>query len=87
MTNSSMEYKLPYKIKPLLKPHDAKSSAFGCLHQFFGITLVLSGYVGTDRLLACTAISKCRVKELLKNTDDSHGRIRQMILRHYSLIR
>ncbi|KAL2725966.1 odorant receptor 13a-like isoform X2 [Vespula squamosa] len=73
MTNSSMEYKLPYKIKPLLKPHDAKSSAFGCLHQFFGITLVLSGY--------------CRVKELLKNTDDSHGRIRQMILRHYSLIR
>ncbi|KAL2732135.1 odorant receptor 13a-like isoform X2 [Vespula squamosa] len=78
-------------ILPLLKPYDAKSYAFGCTHQFFGITLVLSGYVGTDCLLACTgfhligqlAILKCRVKKLLKNIDDSHGRIRQMILRHY----
>ncbi|KAL2711902.1 odorant receptor 13a-like [Vespula squamosa] len=95
MANSSIEYKLPYKIKPLLKPYDAKSYAFGCIHQFFGITLVLSGYVGTDCLLACTgfhltgqlAILKCRVKEFLKNNHDSHGRIRQMILRHYRLIR
>ncbi|KAL2711934.1 odorant receptor 13a-like [Vespula squamosa] len=27
------------------------------------------------------------MKELLKNTDDSHGRVRQMILRRYRLIR
>nr|XP_050868850.1 odorant receptor 13a-like isoform X2 [Vespula vulgaris] len=95
MANSSIEYKLPYKIKPLVKPYDAKSYAFGCIHQFFGITLILSGYVGTDCLLACTgfhltgqlAILKCRVKELLKYTDGSQGRIRQMILRHYRLIR
>ncbi|KAL2732173.1 odorant receptor 13a-like isoform X3 [Vespula squamosa] len=26
------------------------------------------------------------MKELLKNTDDSHGRVRQMILRRYRLI-
>ncbi|KAL2733109.1 odorant receptor 13a-like isoform X2 [Vespula squamosa] len=46
-------------------------------------------------LLACTgfhltgqlAILKCRVKEFLKNNHDSHGRVRQMILRHYRLIR
>ncbi|KAL2733135.1 odorant receptor 13a-like, partial [Vespula squamosa] len=45
-------------------------------------------------LLACTgfhltgqlAILKCRVKEFLKNNHDSHGRVRQMILRHYRLI-
>ncbi|KAL2729666.1 odorant receptor 13a-like [Vespula squamosa] len=45
-------------------------------------------------LLACTgfhltgqlAIIKCRVKEFLKNNHDSHGRVRQMILRHYRLI-
>ncbi|KAL2729713.1 odorant receptor 13a-like isoform X2 [Vespula squamosa] len=82
-------------IKPLLKPYDAKSYAFGCIRQFFGITLVLSVYVGTDCLLACTGfhltcqltILKCRLKEFLKNTHDSHGRIRQMILRHYRLIR
>ncbi|KAL2735643.1 odorant receptor 13a-like isoform X2, partial [Vespula squamosa] len=54
MANFSIEYKLPYKIKPLLKPYDAKSYAFGCIYQFFGKTVVLSGYVGTDCLLACT---------------------------------
>ncbi|KAL2741567.1 LOW QUALITY PROTEIN: odorant receptor 13a-like isoform X2 [Vespula squamosa] len=86
------------KFIPLLKPYDAKSYAFGCIHQFFGITLVLSVYVGTDCLLACTgfhltcqlAISfqlASRLKEFLKNNHDSHGRIRQMILRHYRLIR
>ncbi|KAL2733099.1 odorant receptor 13a-like [Vespula squamosa] len=45
-------------------------------------------------LLACTgfhltgqlAILKCRVKEFLKNNHDCHGRVRQMILRHYRLI-
>ncbi|KAL2733126.1 odorant receptor 13a-like [Vespula squamosa] len=45
-------------------------------------------------LLACTgfhltgqlAILKCRAKEFLKNNHDSHGRVRQMILRHYRLI-
>ncbi|KAL2732095.1 odorant receptor 13a-like, partial [Vespula squamosa] len=94
MANFSIEYKLPYKIKPLLKPYDAKSYASGCIYQFFGKTVVLSGYVGTDRLLACTgfhltgqlAILKCRVKEFLKNNHDTHGRIRRMILRHYRLI-
>ncbi|KAL2713514.1 LOW QUALITY PROTEIN: odorant receptor 13a-like, partial [Vespula squamosa] len=62
-------------------PYDAKSYAFGGIYQFFGKTVVLSGYDGTDRLLACTgfhltgqlAILKCRVKEFLKNNHDTHG--------------
>ncbi|KAL2727366.1 odorant receptor 13a-like [Vespula squamosa] len=94
MANFSIEYKLPYKIKPLLKPYDEKSYAFGCIYQFFGKTVLLSGYVGTDCLLACTdfhltgqlAILNCRVKKFLKNNHDTQGRIRQMILRHYRLI-
>ncbi|KAL2713538.1 odorant receptor 13a-like [Vespula squamosa] len=64
-------------------PYDAKSYAVGGIYQFFGKTVVLSGYDGTDRLLACTgfhltgqlAILKCRVKEFLKNNHDTHGRI------------
>ncbi|KAL2741537.1 odorant receptor 13a-like [Vespula squamosa] len=78
MVNFSIEYKLPYKIKPLLKPYDTKSYAFGCIYQFFGKTVVLSDYVGTDCLLAYTgfhltgqlAILKCRVKEFLKNNHE-----------------
>ncbi|KAL2732175.1 odorant receptor 13a-like [Vespula squamosa] len=43
MTNSSVEYKLPYKIKPLLKSNDAKSYAFGCIHEFLRTIIVISG--------------------------------------------
>ncbi|KAL2734672.1 odorant receptor 13a-like [Vespula maculifrons] len=95
MTNSTSVYKLPYKIKPLLKPYDAKSYVFGCIHEFLRITMVLSAYVGTDCLLASTgfhltgqlAILKCRMKEILKDTDGSRQGIHKMILRHHRLIR
>ncbi|KAF7379259.1 hypothetical protein HZH68_017104 [Vespula germanica] len=95
MTNSSLEYKLPYKIKPLLKPYDAKSYTFGCIHEFFRTIIILSGYIGTDSLLATTgfhltgqlAILKCRAKNVVNDTDGCREGIRKMILRHHRLIR
>ncbi|XP_047370219.1 putative odorant receptor 69a isoform X1 [Vespa velutina] len=95
MKNSSLEYKLPYKIKPLLKPYDTKRYAFGCIHEFLRITMVISGYIGTDCLLASTgfhlsgqlAILKCRVKDVLNDIDGSREGIHKMILRHHRLIR
>ncbi|KAL2737087.1 odorant receptor 13a-like [Vespula squamosa] len=48
MTNSSVEYKLPYKIKPLLKSNDAKSYTFGCIHEFLRTIIVISGYLGLE---------------------------------------
>ncbi|XP_043685247.1 odorant receptor 13a-like isoform X2 [Vespula pensylvanica] len=95
MANSSLEYKLPYKIKPLLKPYDAKSYAFGCIYEFLRITMVISGYTGTDCLLASTgfhltgqlAVLKYRVKDVLNDTDGCRQGIRKMILRHHRLIR
>ncbi|KAL2729684.1 LOW QUALITY PROTEIN: odorant receptor 13a-like isoform X2 [Vespula squamosa] len=32
MINSTSEYKLPYKIKPLVKPYNVKSYVFDCIH-------------------------------------------------------
>ncbi|KAL2734639.1 odorant receptor 13a-like isoform X2 [Vespula maculifrons] len=95
MTNSTSEYKLPYKIKPLLKPYDAKSYAFGCIHQFLRIIMILSGYCGTDCFWACIgfhlvgqlAILKCKVKNDLNNADSRRKEIRKIIFGHYRLIR
>ncbi|XP_047370270.1 odorant receptor 13a-like [Vespa velutina] len=95
MANSSVEYKLPYKIRPLLKPSDVKRYVFGCIHEFVGIILVLSAYVGTDCLLTSSgfhltgqlAVLKCKVKEILNDTDGSQRVIQKIILRHYHLIR
>ncbi|XP_047370022.1 odorant receptor 13a-like [Vespa velutina] len=95
MANSTSEYKLPYKIQPLLKPYNARNYAFDCIHEFIRIIMVVSAYVGPDCLLGCTsfhlsgqlAILKCRVKEISKNNDGSRERIRKIILRHQHLIR
>ncbi|XP_046837412.1 odorant receptor 13a-like [Vespa crabro] len=95
MTNSTAEYKLPYKVKPLLKPYDAKSYAFGCIHEFLRVILILSGYVGTDCLLVCIgfhltgqlALLKFRMKDIPIDTDGSRRRIQKIIRRHQHLIR
>ncbi|KAF7379253.1 hypothetical protein HZH68_017098 [Vespula germanica] len=95
MTNSSVEYKLPYKIKPLLKPHDAKSYAFGCIHEFLRTIMVISGYVGTDCLVTCTgfhltgqlAIFNFRVKDVLNDSYSSRRGIQKIVLRHHRIIR
>ncbi|XP_046837230.1 odorant receptor 4-like [Vespa crabro] len=95
MANSTSEYKLPYKIQPLLKPYNARNYAFDCIHEFIRIVMVVSAYVGTDCLFGCTsfhlsgqlAILKCRVKEISKNTDGFRQGIRKIILRHQHLIR
>ncbi|XP_047370289.1 uncharacterized protein LOC124957351 isoform X2 [Vespa velutina] len=95
MRNSTSEYKLPYKIKPLLKPYDAKTYVFGCIHEFLRIIMVISANSGTDCLLASTgfhltgqlAILNCRAKEILKETDVSQQGIHKIILRHHRLIR
>ncbi|KAL2734671.1 odorant receptor 13a-like [Vespula maculifrons] len=78
MANSSLEYKLPYKIKPLLKPYDVKSYIFGCIHEFFRVVIILSAYIGTDCLLASTgfhltgqlAILRIRVRDVLNDADE-----------------
>ncbi|KAL2735617.1 odorant receptor 13a-like [Vespula squamosa] len=94
MINSTSEYKLPYKIKPLVKPYNVKSYAFGCIHEFLRIIMIISGYLGTDSFFASIgfhftsrfAILKCEVENVLNNTDDPRQGIRKIILGHHRLI-
>lgn len=95
MTNSSVEYKLPYKIKLLLKPNDAKSYVFGCIDEFLRTIIVIFGYVGTYCLVTCAgfhltgqlAIFRFRVKDILDDPYGSRRGIQKIIHRHHRLIR
>ncbi|KAF7378718.1 hypothetical protein HZH66_015505 [Vespula vulgaris] len=95
LRNATSEYKLPYKIKPLLEPYNAKSYAFGCIHEFLRIIMIISGYLGTDCFFTSTgfhlsgqlAVLKCKVKNVLNDTHGSRQGIRKIILGHHRLIR
>ncbi|KAL2736872.1 odorant receptor 13a-like, partial [Vespula squamosa] len=95
MINSTSEYKLPYKIKPLVKPYNVKSYVFDCIHEFLRIIMIISGYLGIHcffasigfRLIGQLAILKCKVKNVFNNTDGPRQGIRKIILGHHRLIR
>ncbi|KAL2734661.1 odorant receptor 13a-like isoform X2 [Vespula maculifrons] len=95
LRNATSEYKLPYKIKPLLEPYNAKSYAFGCIHEFLRIIMIISGYLGTDCFFTSTgfhlsgqlAVLKCKVKNVLNDADGPRQAIRNIILGHHRLIR
>ncbi|KAL2734649.1 odorant receptor 13a-like [Vespula maculifrons] len=75
IANSSLEYKLSYKIKP----HDGKNYTLGCIHEFLHMTMVVSGYTETNCFLSYTifhltggsAILTYRVKDVLNDFDGS----------------
>ncbi|KAL2713488.1 odorant receptor 9a-like [Vespula squamosa] len=91
MSNSTLEYQLPYKIKPIVKPHDSTSFLFGCLYQFLCIPMIVSGYVGIDCLFTSSAfhvtarfaILKHRITKSLK---DCERDVREIIVEHCHLI-
>ncbi|KAL2729728.1 odorant receptor 13a-like [Vespula squamosa] len=95
MINSTSEYKLPYKIKPLVKPYNVKSYVFDCIHEFLRIIMIISGYLGIHcffasigfHLIGQLAILKCKVKNVFNNTDGPRQGIRKIILGHHRLIR
>ncbi|KAL2739068.1 odorant receptor 13a-like [Vespula squamosa] len=95
MRNSTSEYKLLYKIKPLMKPYNAKSYVFDCIHEFLRIIMIISGYLGIYcffasigfHLIGQLAILKCKVKNVFNNTDGPRQGIRKIILGHHRLIR
>ncbi|KAL2741442.1 odorant receptor 13a-like [Vespula squamosa] len=95
MRNSTSEYKLSYKIKPLVKPYNAKSYVFDCIHEFLRIIMIISGYLGIYcffasigfHLIGQLAILKCKVKNVFNNTDGPRQGIRKIILGHHRLIR
>ncbi|KAF7383024.1 hypothetical protein HZH68_014873 [Vespula germanica] len=92
MSNSTLEYQLPYTIKPIVKPYDSTSFLLGCVYQCPCIPMIVSGYIGIDCLFASSAlhvtaqfaILKHRITKSLK---DCERGIREIIVEHCHLIK
>ncbi|KAL2736853.1 odorant receptor 13a-like, partial [Vespula squamosa] len=95
MRNSTSEYELSYRIKPLVKPYNIKNYVFDCIHEFLRIIMIISGYLGIHcffasigfRLTGQLTILKCKVKNVFNITDGPRQGIRKIILGHHRSIR
>ncbi|KAL2731136.1 odorant receptor 13a-like [Vespula squamosa] len=95
MRNSTSEYELSYRIKPLVKPYNIKIYVFDCIHEFLRIIMIISGYLGIHcffasigfRLTGQLTILKCKVKNVFNITDGPRQGIRKIILGHHRSIR
>ncbi|KAL2729687.1 odorant receptor 13a-like, partial [Vespula squamosa] len=94
MRNSTSEYELSYRIKPLVKPYNIKNYVFDCIHEFLRIIMIISGYLGIHfffasigfRLTDQLTILKCKVKNVFNITDGPRQGIRKIILGHHRSI-
>ncbi|KAL2711923.1 odorant receptor 13a-like, partial [Vespula squamosa] len=95
MRNSTSEYELSYRIKPLVKPYNIRNYVFDCIHEFLRIIMIISGYLGIHcffasigfRLTGQLTILKCKVKNVFNITDGPRQGIRKIILGHHRSIR
>ncbi|XP_046837408.1 odorant receptor 63a-like [Vespa crabro] len=93
--NSSLTYKPPYKTETIVDIYDIKVYACFCIYQLFLLPAIILGYVGFDCLFANLAfhvtaqfgILCSMIKEILDDSDDFQRNIKELVLRHYKLIR
>ncbi|XP_046837403.1 odorant receptor 67c-like [Vespa crabro] len=93
--NNSMGYELPYKTIDIVDLSDSRIYALLCTYQVIFIPCVILGYVGFDcmfvnlsvQVIAQFAILSYKVKTLLNNSKNYHEGMKNIVLRHYRLIR
>nr|XP_050868548.1 uncharacterized protein LOC127072290 [Vespula vulgaris] len=95
LRNSSMVYKLPYKTRIIIDIRDVRIYICLCIYQFLAVQSITLGFVGFDCLftnLSChiTAqfgILSYTIKEIFDDSNGFQHNIRELVLRHYKLIR
>ncbi|XP_035733496.1 odorant receptor 85c-like [Vespa mandarinia] len=93
--NSSLSYKLPYKTRTIVDIRDIRIYIFLCIYQMLVVPSIVLGFVGFDCLFAnlsfhITAqfgILSCMLREILDDSNAFQCNIRELVLRHYKLIR
>nr|KAF7387720.1 hypothetical protein H0235_018442 [Vespula pensylvanica] len=93
--NSSIGYKLPYKTLEIMDLKDSRTYALICAYQILFVPCVVLGYVGFDymfvnlsiQVIAQFAILSYKVKIILDNSKNCHDGMKELVLRHYRLIR
>ncbi|KAF7379303.1 hypothetical protein HZH68_017148 [Vespula germanica] len=93
--NNSLGYQLPYKTIEIVDLKDYRIYALFCAYQLMFIPSIVLGYVGFDymfvnlsiQVIAQFAILSCKVKTILNNSKNCHEGMKELVLRHYRLIR
>ncbi|KAI4476740.1 hypothetical protein M0804_013357 [Polistes exclamans] len=95
LKNSSLSYTLPYKTRTGINIDDTRIYFCICIYQMLIVPIITFGYVGFDCLFINLAfhitaqfgILGCTVKEILNNCNDFRINIKNLVYRHYKLIR
>ncbi|KAL2734709.1 odorant receptor 4-like [Vespula maculifrons] len=93
--NDSMGYQLPYRTLHIADLSDTRIYALICAYQTIIIPSVLFGYVGFDcmfvnlsvQVIAQFAVLSYKVKALLNNSENYYEGMKEIVRRHYQLIR
>ncbi|XP_043685241.1 odorant receptor 13a-like [Vespula pensylvanica] len=93
--NNSMGYQLPYRTLEIMDIKDTRIYALICAYQTIVIPSVLFGYVAFDcmfvnlsvQVIAQFAILSYKVKTVLNNSENYRLGMKELVLRHYRLIR
>ncbi|XP_047370080.1 odorant receptor 63a-like isoform X1 [Vespa velutina] len=93
--NSSLSYKPPYKTETIVDIYDIRIYVCLCIYQVLLVPTIILGYVGFDCLFANLAfhitaqfgILSCMLREILDDSKTFQCNIRELVLRHYKLIR
>ncbi|KAF7378673.1 hypothetical protein HZH66_015460 [Vespula vulgaris] len=93
--NNSMGYQLPYRTLEIMDLKDTRIYALICAYQIIVIPSVLFGYVAFDcmfvnlsvQVIAQFAILSYKVKTVLNNSENYRLGMKELVLRHYRLIR
>ncbi|XP_046837406.1 uncharacterized protein LOC124432469 [Vespa crabro] len=95
ISNSSLSYKLPYKTRTIGDIRDIRIYIFLCIYQMLVVPSIVLGFVGFDCLFANLAfhiaaqfgILSSMLKEILDDSNAFQHNIKELLLRHYVLIR
>nr|XP_050868543.1 uncharacterized protein LOC127072286 [Vespula vulgaris] len=93
--NNSMGYQLPYRTLEIVDLSDMKIYALICAYQIIFVPCIVLGYVGFDcmfvnlsiQVIAQFAILSYKVKAVLNSSENYNEGMKELILRHYRLIR
>ncbi|XP_018345112.1 PREDICTED: uncharacterized protein LOC108750264 [Trachymyrmex septentrionalis] len=95
VVSGNFSYKLPYPVHPFFEIKDAPTYICMCVYLALAIAIIVCGYAGPDAFVLSMALHvcgqfavlSCKVNHLLRDNENYHRHISNIVLRHYHLIR
>ncbi|XP_018396342.1 PREDICTED: odorant receptor 4-like [Cyphomyrmex costatus] len=95
MMSGNFSYKLPYPVHPFFEIKDTSTYICICVYLALAVAIIICGYAGPDAFVLSMALHicgqfavlSCKVNHLLKDHENYHRNISNIVLRHYHLIR